>query len=151
MIKDSPAIFEFVSESDANKVIYARECLVGAWLDSIHDLMARQGTTQAQIAERVGVTRAAISKVLKGPANVKVDSLIRIGLALGLTWDLQPESADPALWIPAPAAAGEEPSEAPSHEWDELTRWLDFSAPAKAIEATCEEIPPRDATDKLAA
>lgn len=153
MIKDDPAIFEFVSASDANKVIYARECLVGEWISSIHARMDRQGTNQAQIAERVGLSRAAISKVLRGPANVKVDSLIRIGLALGLTWDLQPTPADPAIRLPASADAGAELSTAVGTTGrEDIARWLDHNT-ATVSGPSAEGGPrhPCDFADKFAA
>lgn len=55
-------------------------------------IIARQtkGLTQKELATRCGVTQAMISRIESGNANARLDTLIRVLLALGQTLDIVP-------------------------------------------------------------
>ncbi|HEY0075534.1 MAG TPA: helix-turn-helix transcriptional regulator [Abditibacteriaceae bacterium] len=51
--------------------------------NEIFDLMAQQKITKAQLAKKMGVSRVYIGKVLQGGANLTIETMVKIGLALG--------------------------------------------------------------------
>jgi transcriptional regulator with XRE-family HTH domain len=50
--------------------------------DQINALMARNGMTQAQLAERIGSSDAYVSQLLGGASNFQLKTLIKLALAL---------------------------------------------------------------------
>lgn len=76
----------------------------GAWLQFTEDLLAlmnAQNVTRADLARRVGVSPAYITKVFRGTVNLTLETMSRLALAVG---------ASPRLHV-APV--------------DQLTRWHD--------------------------
>ena len=55
-------------------------------------ILARQnqGLTQKELAARCGVTQAMISRLESGNANARLDTLLKVLLALGQTLDVVP-------------------------------------------------------------
>lgn len=98
MHADSPAIREFLSQPE-NRVVFERERLVGDWLEIIQDAMDRSGQTRADIASLLGCSRAFVSKTLRAPSNIEVDTLVRVGLAAGISFSITGCQAD-ALLLP---------------------------------------------------
>lgn len=98
MHADSPAIREFLSQPE-NRVIFERERLVGDWLEIIQEAMDRSGQTRADIAGLLGCSRAFVSKTLRAPSNIEVDTLVRVGLAAGISFSIAGCQAD-ALLLP---------------------------------------------------
>jgi len=78
-----------------------------AWLqftEDLHSLMRSQNVTRAELARRLGVSPAYITKVFRGTANLTLESMCRLTLAF---------DASPRLHV-API--------------DKLTRWNDVPA-----------------------
>lgn len=64
--------------------------------------MEQRGLNQAQLAETVGVSRAAMTKWLKGQDLPRPDKLLKTGMAVGLGFrDLVTEEPDPMLPVVA--------------------------------------------------
>jgi transcriptional regulator with XRE-family HTH domain len=75
-----------------------------AWLqltEDLHGLMRSQNVTRAELARRLGVSPAYVTKVFRGNVNLTLESICRLTLAL---------SASPRMHV-API--------------DKLTRWTD--------------------------
>ncbi len=51
--------------------------------EQIYIAMEDSGVTEAELARRIGSSRAYINKVLQGATNFTIESLVKIGLALG--------------------------------------------------------------------
>ncbi|MGH8905893.1 MAG: helix-turn-helix domain-containing protein [Egibacteraceae bacterium] len=73
----------------------------------VYDLRMAAGLTQAQLAERMGTTQAAISRLEGGGGAQRLDTLLRLAVALGrgltLTFTAtgEPDSAELVLRDPA--------------------------------------------------
>lgn len=67
----------------------------------LHDSLIRAGLNQSGLAEKLGVSREAVSKWLAGESFPTPDKLLRIGVLLGLPFDqlvsLPPEPAVPLV------------------------------------------------------
>ena len=51
--------------------------------EQIYSAMEEAGISEAELARRLNVSRAYVNKILKGTANLTIESLVRIGTALG--------------------------------------------------------------------
>lgn len=61
--------------------------------EQIFILMEDKGITEAELARRLNTSRAYVNKVLQGSTNFTIESLVKIGLALGC--ELKMEFAEP--------------------------------------------------------
>jgi len=61
--------------------------------EQIFNAMQESGVTEAELARRLGVSRAYVNKILKGTANLTIESLVRIGVALGCEFQFSFRSA----------------------------------------------------------
>lgn len=50
--------------------------------EQVFQLMQEQGVTEAELARRLGSSRAYVNKVLQGSTNFTIESLVKLGLAL---------------------------------------------------------------------
>ncbi len=57
--------------------------------EQIYLAMEQQGVTNAELARRLGKSRAYITKVLQGNVNFTIESLVKIARALGHKFDFQ--------------------------------------------------------------
>jgi transcriptional regulator with XRE-family HTH domain len=57
--------------------------------EQIYVAMEQQGISKAELARRLGKSRAYVTKMLHGNANFTIDSLVRIARALGRKFDFQ--------------------------------------------------------------
>ncbi len=57
--------------------------------EEIFRAMERQKITKAMLAGRLGTSRAYVTKVLQGTANFTIESLVKIGNALGCSLEFQ--------------------------------------------------------------
>jgi transcriptional regulator with XRE-family HTH domain len=62
---------------------YDKEVARAEISDQISRLMALQKVNRAQLASRLGKSRAYVTKILQGNANFTIDSLVQIARALG--------------------------------------------------------------------
>lgn len=51
--------------------------------EQIYILMEEKGVSEAELSRRLQVSRAYVNKILKGDANLTIESLVKIGRALG--------------------------------------------------------------------
>lgn len=67
----------------------------------LDDALIKAGLNQSRLAEKINVSREAVSKWMKGEAFPAPDKLLRIGMLLGLTFEqlvtLQPPAAVPIV------------------------------------------------------
>lgn len=72
---------QFVTESESS-VDYWSDVAVSDFMRELHQLMERQGVSQAELARRLGTKRQYISKLLSG-GNFTLHTLVKIAMALG--------------------------------------------------------------------
>jgi transcriptional regulator with XRE-family HTH domain len=104
MALKSKSFPELFAEAEA----HADYSVAGAILEFTESLvreMERQGVTRSELARRIGVTPAYVTKILRGQANFTLDTMVRLARALGSDLHVQigAEAGAPAL--PAVAAA----------------------------------------------
>jgi transcriptional regulator with XRE-family HTH domain len=51
--------------------------------EQIYVAMEENGVSEAELSRRLGVSRAYVNKILQGSANLTIESLVKIGRALG--------------------------------------------------------------------
>lgn len=61
--------------------------------EQVFQLMHDQGVTEAELARRLGASRAYVNKVLQGTTNFTIESLVKLGLALNCDLKLGFEEA----------------------------------------------------------
>jgi len=63
---------------------FVAELLALTVVEQIHELMEKQGVNRSQLAERMGVSRAYVTKLFGSPPNMTLQSIAQLALALGL-------------------------------------------------------------------
>ena len=63
--------------------------------DQIYAAMQEIGMSEAELSRQLGVSRAYVNKILKGSANLTIESLVKIGRSLGREFKF--EFADPRV------------------------------------------------------
>ncbi len=51
--------------------------------EQVYVAMEEKGISEAELSRRLGVSRAYVNKILQGSANLTIESLVKIGRALG--------------------------------------------------------------------
>jgi transcriptional regulator with XRE-family HTH domain len=85
---------------------YEEAYLVGELTDTIWALLQELGISQADLAQRLGVTKGRVSQILSGRQNMTLRSLAAIGWALGMSFDLNPRPMADRTGTPAAADPG---------------------------------------------
>lgn len=67
--------------------------------DAINGALEAQGVSRAELARRLDCTPAFVTKILRGYHNLSLDTLARVGVALGIQWKL---AASPSLRLEIP-------------------------------------------------
>ncbi len=80
--------------------IYDEEAVRDEISEQIHQAMAREEVKPAELARRLGKSRAYVTKILQGNANFTIDSLVQIARALGYRYRPLLVPAQPR-WTPA--------------------------------------------------
>lgn len=73
---------EFIAAAERKPAYWAE----GAWLQFTEELLAlmtAQNVTRAELARRVGVSPAYITKVFRGTVNLTLETMSRLALAVG--------------------------------------------------------------------
>lgn len=74
--------------ADARKhVEYWQEDLLLTVSTSIIDELANQNVNRSELARRMAVSPAYVTKILRGHANLSLESLARVAFALNKRWD----------------------------------------------------------------
>lgn len=79
MGKDLQAALEQLRQTET----YDKEIVRHEISEQIHEAMTREEVKPAELARRLGKSRAYITKILQGNANFTIDSLVQIARALG--------------------------------------------------------------------
>lgn len=74
---------------------------------AIERVMAHAGLKRARLAEKLGVRKSRVSKVLDGEANLTLKTLAEFGLACDVRWEfVGVKASDPTVVITAPDTLG---------------------------------------------
>jgi transcriptional regulator with XRE-family HTH domain len=82
-------IDEWIEQSDENKRMFHRESFILDVTEGICAQMQEQGTSRAQLAERLGTTKSFVSQVLNGHRNMTLGTLADIAFALEIQVKVQ--------------------------------------------------------------
>jgi len=74
--------------------IYERELLYGEAIESILALMQERGISQRELADRLNVSEARVSRMLRGGENLTLKTVADLGWALGIRFVLTPVPYD---------------------------------------------------------
>ena len=81
MTKSFGALYAALESTPA----YQAEKLAVAFLAELNGQMQDKGITNAELARRMGVSAAYISKIFRGPSNLSVETLAKLVDAIGCT------------------------------------------------------------------
>lgn len=74
---------QWVHKSPERKRVYAQECLIVIVTERINLLMQRQDMTKADLARKLGKSKAHVTGLLSGGRNMTLRTLSDIAQALG--------------------------------------------------------------------
>ena len=83
--------FEQLMENPEFRRLYAIEGFVTEATEFIARLMEQQGVSKAELARRLGRSRAYVTRLLNGSANMTIRTLAEVAYALGAEVKLQAE------------------------------------------------------------
>ena len=92
------------------RLVYERELLFGEAIETVAALLASQGISQRELAERLDRSEARVSRILKGGENTTLKTIADLGYALGIRFALVPIPFADRAGTPA---AGDPPAD----EW----------------------------------
>ncbi len=72
---------------------YLAEVMALGVMEEAVRIMEAQGITRAQLAQRIGVSRAHVSRLFNAPPNLTLASIARLAIALGMRSHVSFESA----------------------------------------------------------
>ena len=81
-------IRNFIKENE-NSFWFKLEELLYDLTETIYERMKQKGISQRELAKRLGVSDAYISKILKGNENISLKTLLKLALALGLNVEIK--------------------------------------------------------------
>ena len=61
----------------------ATERINAAVIDEVKSYLSQQGLTQTQLAERLGVSKGQVSRLLNAPGNTKLSTIVGLAAAIG--------------------------------------------------------------------
>ena len=73
---------EFLNEAKERNSYWAASMILD-FTEGLHRIMEANGVTRSDLARRLGVSPAYITKVLRGNVNFTVDSMVRLVRAAG--------------------------------------------------------------------
>jgi transcriptional regulator with XRE-family HTH domain len=74
----------------APRVTYERELLSGSVIDTVGGLLEAHGIPQKELARRLGVSEARVSRILGGGENLTLNTVAALGRALGVRFAIVP-------------------------------------------------------------
>lgn len=83
-------LFEKFIEDPKRRQHYEREALALQASELIFELMEQEGMTKAELAERIGTSRAYVTQVLNGSRNMTIHTLADLAFATGCKIRLEP-------------------------------------------------------------
>jgi transcriptional regulator with XRE-family HTH domain len=100
--------FEAGLEAAKKHPAYWQEDLLLTVANRLSSEMAAQGITQAELARRLDVSPAYVSRLLRGHENLTLQTLARIAFELGRRWECLVVSLNECMILYAAFAAGQE-------------------------------------------
>jgi transcriptional regulator with XRE-family HTH domain len=89
-----------------SSVAYWTEASMLTFTEDLVQLMAVEKVTQAELARRVGVTSAYVSKVLRGNANLTLETMNKLALAMGASVQVHVAPTDKVTrWLEVPSVS----------------------------------------------
>jgi len=73
---------ELIDEAKGRDTYWATSMILD-FTEGLHKIMEANGVTRSDLARRLGVSPAYITKVLRGNVNFTVDSMVRLARAAG--------------------------------------------------------------------
>jgi len=73
---------ELISD-EVSRVAYEHECAISALTNEVARLMSVQGVSQADLARRLGVSRARVSQLLQHKSSPTLRTMVEVAHALG--------------------------------------------------------------------
>lgn len=73
----------FEASSVRNRRLLRQERLIGDVTEALSELLEREGVTKAELARRLGKTKAAVGEALSGEANLTLRTIADLADALG--------------------------------------------------------------------
>lgn len=73
---------ELIDEAKGRDTYWAASMILD-FTEGLHNIMEANGVTRSGLAQRLGVSPAYITKVLRGNVNFTVDSMVRLVRAAG--------------------------------------------------------------------
>lgn len=80
---------------------FIAEAMALSFAEDILDLMQKRDISQAELADRMGVSPAFISKIFSAPPNLTLKSMAKIALALGVTPQIRLEDKTAHAYVAA--------------------------------------------------
>ena len=85
-VKDGFDFYKALEEAKHHSPYYEEKLLLDV-ADRIIEEMDRSDISRVELAKRLGVSPAYITKILRGHANLTIESLAKIAFALGKKWE----------------------------------------------------------------
>ena len=76
-------------ERAKTRLSYYEEDLLVETAARIIDAMERRGVTRSELARRMEVSPAYVTKILRGHANLSLESLAKVAFALDMKWEFR--------------------------------------------------------------
>ena len=89
---------EFVGRSQ-NQRLLEQESLILEATELLSRLLESEGITRAELARRLGKSKAYITQLLRGSSNLTLRTLADLGCVLGYRMRLQAQNASSGTWF----------------------------------------------------
>jgi transcriptional regulator with XRE-family HTH domain len=84
---------EEILDTPAGRRAYEEELLLGAVRSELLPVLERRGMKHQDLARELNVSVGRVSQILSGLENVTLKSLVGVGLALDLRWEMRARPA----------------------------------------------------------
>ena len=92
---------QFIQASSRRRLL-EQESLILEATELLSNLMATEGVTKAELARRLGRSKAYVTQVLRGSANLTLRTLADLGLAVGYRIRFQAKNMVSQCWVSLP-------------------------------------------------
>ncbi len=86
IIDDGFSFSDSLERAKTNSAYYEEDLLITV-AERIISAMKKQGVSRSELARRMGVSPTYITKVLRGHANLSLETLAKLAFALELKWE----------------------------------------------------------------
>ena len=88
----------WVAESTENKTLLDEETLILEVAEHFWEQMGKQDVTKAELARRMGISKARVSKLLDGSNNLTLRKIANMAGALNMKFNVSLESENNGQW-----------------------------------------------------